>query len=183
MIKFIVISFLMHLILIANLASKSSYRSQEKVVEVKIELIETEQIVINFKANAEKTISLSKIKKSEFVTNELAESSVVVDQGTNQKEKQYIADYSYFDSSPSLQQSPKIKYPERMKFLDKEGSVKIRVLVTEEGVISAYEVVYFTNDDFKQEALKSINEMKFNPLKKDGTIISAWIDWDIEFKL
>jgi serine/threonine-protein kinase len=84
---------------------------------------------------------------------------------------------------PRLLSRPSPKYPPIAAQLRLEATVKVRVLVNEQGRVDEAEVVGAPTRYFDQEALKAARGTRFAPATQGGQPIKMWVELPIKFKL
>jgi TonB family protein len=84
---------------------------------------------------------------------------------------------------PRLLSRPTPKYPPIAAQLRLEATVKVRVLVNEQGRVDEAEVVGAPTRYFDQEALKAARGTRFAPATQGGQPIKMWVELPIKFKL
>ena len=99
------------------------------------------------------------------------------------------ADGTAIEAPPVLQKLKVVDmqppvYPPKCRRLGIEGTVRVRVLVGEDGRVVQAIVARTSGDEMLDEAaLESIEEWRFEPARRDGVKVRAWASVPIAFKL
>ncbi|WP_028581543.1 energy transducer TonB [Desulfogranum japonicum] len=88
------------------------------------------------------------------------------------------------DKMPQAVATPQPMYPYRAKRQGFEGSVHIRFLVNKSGRTDLFKVIAAKPPgEFEQAVEKTVKSWKFKPAIKNGSVVEAWVETVIEFKL
>lgn len=87
------------------------------------------------------------------------------------------------DTKPVPLNRPKPRYTEAARANAVEGSVRVRVLVGEDGLVKSVRVVSGLPFGLTEEAMNAARETKFKPAMKDGKPVPFWIGLEISFNI
>jgi TonB family protein len=87
------------------------------------------------------------------------------------------------DSKPVRLSSPAPRYTEAARANGTQGSVVLRVLVTEDGNVNAIRVVRGLPDGLTDQAIAVARLTKFKPAMKDGKPVPYWVALEINFNI
>ncbi|HKV39624.1 MAG TPA: energy transducer TonB [Blastocatellia bacterium] len=87
------------------------------------------------------------------------------------------------DQMPRAVNSPRPVYTEDARMNHISGLIRLRALVTKQGVVSATRVISPLPDGLTEQAIRAVHEMKFTPAMKDGNPVAFWVKVEIEFGL
>ncbi|HOL63452.1 MAG TPA: energy transducer TonB [Elusimicrobiales bacterium] len=101
----------------------------------------------------------------------------------NEMEERGVAEFEMNDLN-----GPKIydfnpKYPFALKKIKKEGSVKIKLLIDENGFLVDKEIIYYTDDLFLKSVLEALHKARFSCAVINGKPIKSYGVLNIIFKL
>ena len=83
---------------------------------------------------------------------------------------------------PSTKAAP--EYPRAARELRQEGTVVLRVLVSETGAVEQVEVDSGTSfRQLREEALRAVRRWRYEPALEQGVRVRVWITEQVTFKL
>lgn len=130
-----------------------------------------------------KTFNSNLNKEENLLNNEKKTNDFQKTNSENESEGNGLAEFEMNGTN-----GPKIydfnpKYPLVLKKLKKEGSVKVKLLIDENGFLVDKEIIYYTNDLFLKSVLETLDKSKFSPALIKGKPIKAYGILNIIFKL
>lgn len=87
------------------------------------------------------------------------------------------------DTRPVRLTSPAPRYTEAARANGIQGSVLLRVLVTEDGDVKGIRVVRGLPDGLTDQAIAVAHQTKFKPAMKDGKPVPYWVGLEINFSI
>lgn len=87
------------------------------------------------------------------------------------------------DTKPVRLSSPPPRYTEAARANGTQGTVILRVLVTEDGNVSNIRVVRGLPDGLTEQAIDAARRTKFKPAIKDGKAVAYWVAVEMNFNL
>ena len=87
------------------------------------------------------------------------------------------------DTKPVRLSGPMPKYTEAARADRIQGSVTLRVLVGEDGNVSAIRVIRGLPDGLNEQAIAAAYLTKFKPAMKDGKPVAYWVVLEMNFNI
>jgi protein TonB len=87
------------------------------------------------------------------------------------------------DTMPIKKTTVDVVYPEKARKDGTEGTVWVKALVDEQGMVAKTEVIKSDAPVLEQAALDAARGWTFTPAKKDNKPVSVWVTIPFKFKL
>jgi protein TonB len=87
--------------------------------------------------------------------------------------------------APVPESRPELRYPDAALLQQAEGSVELRALVDETGVVTDALVVGGPDGQlgFKEAAVEYVKRWRYVPARKDGVPVKVWVPAQVDFRL
>jgi protein TonB len=79
--------------------------------------------------------------------------------------------------------SPRPNYSEEARLNKIQGTVRVRVLVSVDGVVKQVTIVRGLPDGLNEEAIRAVFQLRFRPAIKAGRPVSCWTTVEVDFNL
>lgn len=86
-------------------------------------------------------------------------------------------------TAPRALYSPNPEYDEESRKAKIEGTVRIRIIVTKDGLVKHPEIVNSLAEALDKRAIESVSQWKFAPATRDGKPVATQIEVECTFKL
>jgi TonB family protein len=87
------------------------------------------------------------------------------------------------DTKPVRLHAPAPQYTEAARANRTQGSVILRVLVNEDGNVTAVRIVRGLPDGLTEQAIDAARRSKFKPAMKDGKAVTYWAVLEMTFNI
>jgi len=87
------------------------------------------------------------------------------------------------DTKPIALNSPRPNYSEEARLNKIQGTVRVRVLVSVDGVVKQVTIVRGLPDGLNEEAIRAVFQLRFRPAIKAGRPVSCWTTVEVDFNL
>lgn len=87
------------------------------------------------------------------------------------------------DSRPVALNRPRPNYTEEARKNKIQGTIRLRMLVGNNGMVRQVRPITFLSDGLTEEAIRAAMQMRFRPAMRGGRAVDYWIPVDIEFNL
>jgi len=95
----------------------------------------------------------------------------------------YGRDQESVDLRPAALNRPRPSYTEEARKNKVQGTVRLRVLVGNDGLVKQVRAITFLSEGLTEEAIRAAQQMRFRPAMRNGRAVDYWIPVDIEFNL